>query len=63
MSEPKNVNDYIKSLEEVLLKLESGDAGMEESVKLYKEGKTILTKCHDLIETMEKEIKIIDTKK
>jgi exodeoxyribonuclease VII small subunit len=63
MSEQKSVNDYIKSLEEVLLKIEAGDVALEESVKLYKEGKNILVKCQDMISTMEQEIQIIDKNK
>ena len=60
-----NFEANLKKLELIVDKLESGDIGLEESVKLYEEGmkiKKILDKKLKDIEMQIKKIKIEDNK-
>ena len=60
-----NFETNLKKLEMIVDKLESGDIGLEESVKLYEEGMKIKKICDKKlkdIETQIKKIKIEDNK-
>ncbi len=67
MSKEKN-NDFesnLKNLEVIVDKLESGEIGLEESVKLYEEGMKIKKICDKKLKDIEmqiKKIKIEDNK-
>ena len=67
MSKEKDNNFEInlKKLEMIVDKLESGDIGLEESVKLYEEGMRIKKICDKKLKDIEmqiKKIKIEDNK-
>ena len=67
MSKEKDNNFEInlKKLEVIVDKLESGDVGLEESVKLYEEGMRIKKICDKKLKDIEmqiKKIKIEDNK-
>ena len=67
MSKEKDNNFEInlKKLEVIVDKLESGDIGLEESVKLYEEGMKIKKICDNKLKDIEmqiKKIKIEDNK-
>ena len=67
MSKEKNNNfeNNLKKLEVIVDKLESGDIGLEESVKLYEEGMKIKKVCDKKLKDIEmqiKKIKIEDNK-
>ena len=67
MSKEKDNNFEInlKKLEMIVDKLESGDIGLEESVKLYEEGMKIKKICDKKLKDIEmqiKKIKIEDNK-
>ena len=60
-----NFEANLKKLELIVDKLESGDIGLEESVKLYEEGMTIKKICDKKLKDIEmqiKKIKIEDNK-
>ena len=60
-----NFETNVKKLEMIVDKLESGDIGLEESVKLYEEGMKIKKICDKKLEDIEmqiKKIKIEDNK-
>lgn len=60
-----NFETNLKKLEEIVDKLESGDIGLEESVKLYEEGMKIKKICDKKLKDIEmqiKKIKIEDNK-
>ena len=60
-----NFESNIKKLEFIVDKLESGDIGLEESVKLYEEGMKIKKICDKKLKDIEmqiKKIKIEDNK-
>ncbi len=60
-----NFESNLKKLEVIVDKLESGDIGLEESVKLYEEGMKIKKICDKKLKDIEmqiKKIKIEDNK-
>ena len=60
-----NFEANLKKLEVIVEKLESGDIGLEESVKLYEEGMRIKKICDKKLKDIEmqiKKIKIEDNK-
>ena len=60
-----NFETNLKKLEVIVDKLESGDIGLEESVKLYEEGMKIKKICDKKLKDIEmqiKKIKIEDSK-
>ena len=60
-----NFESNLKKLEIIVDKLESGDIGLEESVKLYEEGMKIKKICDKKLKDIEmqiKKIKIEDSK-
>ncbi len=60
-----NFETNLKKLEVIVDKLESGDIGLEESVKLYEEGMIIKKICDKKLKDIEmqiKKIKIEDNK-
>ena len=60
-----NFEANLKKLEVIVDKLESGDIGLEESVKLYEEGMKIKKICDKKLKDIEmqiKKIKIEDNK-
>ena len=60
-----NFESNLKKLELIVEKLESGDIGLEESVKLYEEGMKIKKICDKKLKDIEmqiKKIKIEDNK-
>ena len=60
-----NFETNLKKLEMIVDKLESGDIGLEESVKLYEEGMKIKKLCDKKLKDIEmqiKKIKIEDNK-
>jgi len=60
-----NFEANLKKLELIVDKLESGDIGLEESVKLYEEGMKIKKICDKILKDIEmqiKKIKIEDNK-
>ena len=46
-------------LEEILNKLESGDADLSESLKLYEEGIALTRFCTELLEKAEQSVKML----
>jgi len=61
MSKEKNKNfeSNLKKLELIVDKLESGEIGLEESVKLYEEGMKIKKICDKKLQDIEMQIKKI----
>jgi len=61
MSKEKKINfeSNLKKLELIVDKLESGEIGLEESVKLYEEGMKIKKICDKKLQDIEMQIKKI----
>lgn len=49
----------LEKLEEIVDKLESGDIGLDESIKQYEEGMKLLRFCTAKLEEVEKKIEIL----
>ena len=58
-SKDNNFETNLKKLEVIVDKLESGDIGLEESVKLYEEGMKIKKICDKKLKDIEMQIKKI----
>ena len=54
-----NFESNLKKLELIVDKLESGEMGLEESVKLYEEGMKIKNICDNKLQDIEMQIKKI----
>ena len=54
-----NLELNLKKLETIVDKLESGEIGLEESVKLYEEGMKIKKICDEKLQDIEMQIKKI----
>lgn len=61
----KTKNDFetnLKTLEEIVEKLESGEETLENSLALYEKGMDISNVCKEMLEKAEQKIKVIDAK-
>lgn len=61
----KTKNDFeanLKTLEEIVEKLESGEETLENSLNLYEKGMKISSICKEMLEKAEQKIKVIDAK-
>lgn len=56
----ESLEEMFDVLEEILGKMEGSQVSLEESFQLYKQGMTILKKCNDKIDKVEKEVLILD---
>ncbi|MBQ6143029.1 MAG: exodeoxyribonuclease VII small subunit [Clostridia bacterium] len=58
-------NDFetnLKTLEEIVEKLESGEETLENSLALYEKGMEISNVCKEMLEKAEQKITVIDAK-
>jgi exodeoxyribonuclease VII small subunit len=46
----------IERLEQIVKQLETGDVGLDESVKLFREGRQLAQKCDQLLRTAQAEV-------
>lgn len=49
--------DALKRLEEIVGKLEQGDVSLDDSLKLYEEGQSLIKFCHDKLTKVEEKVK------
>jgi exodeoxyribonuclease VII small subunit len=56
MKKEKGFEGYLNELEEIVDKLESGDADLDASIELYEKGMKLTEKCREILK--EKKIKI-----
>ena len=64
MAELNNINelsfeDMLSELEKIVAQLENGEASLEEALELYKKGTLLASKCGELLDNAEKQIKIL----
>lgn len=55
-----NIDQGFEQLDEILEKLGSQDVKLSDAVKLYSEGVTVVKKCKDSLDKVEKELIILD---
>ncbi len=53
------VEKAYEELEEIIRNLESEETTLEDSLKYYKKGVTLLDKCQNVLDTVEKEMIIL----
>ena len=49
----------MRRLEEIVRLLEKGDASLEESVELFKEGTELARRCDELLDRAEKQVSLL----
>lgn len=59
MSNKLTFQENLDQLEKIVEQLESGETTLEESLELYKKGMVALKECNEKIDTVEKEIEVI----
>ncbi|MBP3332875.1 MAG: exodeoxyribonuclease VII small subunit [Clostridia bacterium] len=60
----KNINaqsfeEMLAELEKIVSQLENGEATLEEALEMYKKGTLLASKCGELLDNAEKQIKIL----
>jgi len=56
--EPKKFEEALAELEQVVRKLESGDATLEKSLELFERGVSLAGFCHKKLEEAQKRIEV-----
>lgn len=62
MAKKKSFEENLKRFEEIINEIEKNETGLEEAVKLYKEGVSIATDLSTIIEKAETQITILTEK-
>ena len=57
----KNFEDNMQRLEQIVRALERGDVALEESLKLFQEGTTLVQSCGKLLDDAELQVKKISS--
>lgn len=60
LEEQQTLEELFTVLDEIADRMEGSEVSLEESFQLYKQGMTILKKCNDTIDMVEKEVLILD---
>ena len=55
----RKFEDDLLRLEEILHALESGEAGLDELLKLYEEGVSLIRSCNAQLQTAEQTVKLL----
>ena len=63
MSDNKSFEASLTALETIVSGLESEEVTLEDSIKKYKEGIQLETRCNDAIDRIEKELVVIKEEK
>ena len=58
-SPPKSFEEALAELEKILHEIESGEAGLEESLVKYERGNFLIQHCRGILNTAEKQIEIL----
>lgn len=60
LEDEQTLEELFEVLDEIANRMEGSEISLEESFQLYKQGMTILKKCNDTIDMVEKEVLILD---
>lgn len=58
--EHKSLEEVFEQLDEIAGKLEQADISLEDSFQLYHKGMELLKLCNDKIDTVEKQMLVLD---
>jgi exodeoxyribonuclease VII small subunit len=56
---PKNFEEAIAELEQILSDIEAGELGLEETLQKYERGNFLIQHCRDVLNAAEKQIEVI----
>ena len=56
---PKNFEDALAELEQILADIEAGELGLEESLVKYERGNFLIHHCRGVLNTAEKQIELL----
>ena len=56
----ENLEEMFQNLEAVIKEMEEGDVTLEHSFDLYNKGMTLLKKCNETIDEVEKKVLVLD---
>jgi exodeoxyribonuclease VII small subunit len=56
---PKNFEEALKELEQILAEIERGEVGLEDSLVKYERGSFLINYCQGVLNTAEKQIELI----
>lgn len=56
---PKDFEEALKELEQILGQIERGEVGLEESLAKYERGSFLIQHCMGILNTAEKQIEVI----
>jgi exodeoxyribonuclease VII small subunit len=56
---PKNFEEALKELEQILAEIESGDIGLEQSLLKYERGNFLIQHCRGVLGAAEKQIEVL----
>jgi exodeoxyribonuclease VII small subunit len=56
---PKNFEDALRELEQILSEIEGGEVGLEESLVKYERGNFLIQHCRGILSGAEKQIEIL----
>lgn len=54
------LENRMQQMEEILKRMESMELSLDESFKLYRQGMEQLQKCNEMVDTVEKQLQIIE---
>jgi exodeoxyribonuclease VII small subunit len=56
---PKNFEEAVEELEQILTHIESGELGLEETLVKYERGNFLIQHCREVLNSAEKQIELI----
>jgi exodeoxyribonuclease VII small subunit len=56
---PKNFEDALQELEQILAEIEGGEVGLEESLVKYERGTFLIQHCRGVLNGAEKQIEVL----
>lgn len=59
MPKTKSFEENLHELEEIIAQLESGQAGLDECMELYKKGIELSKTCSKMLENAQQQVKIL----
>ncbi|HZL33686.1 MAG TPA: exodeoxyribonuclease VII small subunit [Tepidisphaeraceae bacterium] len=56
---PKNFEEALRELEQILSEIENGQVGLEESLVKYERGNFLITHCRGVLNAAERQVEIL----
>jgi exodeoxyribonuclease VII small subunit len=59
LAPPKNFEEAVEELEQILNTIEAGELGLEETLSKYERGSFLIQHCREVLNSAEKQIELI----